>query len=153
LVGGTQLRLRALRGHLEAVDQQRLEVYRQVFDADQLPPEAALRVASERVRLEGLTRRAKSPASDLPRLLPPPLEVLRSFVAALPEDVRILLNEARVDESQLLLRGQTVEHRDAERIAETMNLAPGLDARPPRTTRLKTGGVEFSIAGGPRRER
>jgi hypothetical protein len=79
--------------------------------------------------------------------------MLRQLAAALPSDVRIMLTDARVDESQLVLRGQTVEHRDAERIAEALAAVPGLEARPPRTTRLKSGGVEFSITAGPKNER
>lgn len=152
-LGGTQLRLRAVRSHLETLGEQRSNVYRTVFEGQPIPPEAALLVASERIRLEGLTRRTKSSEGDLARTLPAPLDVLRGFVTALPSDTRILLSEARVDESQLILRGQTVEHRDAERIAEAVNAVPSVEARPPRTTRIKTGGVEFSISGGPKNGR
>jgi hypothetical protein len=152
-VGGMQLRLRAIHRNLAQVDQQRLAVYQEVFHADRLPPEAALRLASERVRLEGLTRRTKNTPTPLKPGLPPPLDVLRQLVAALPSDVRIMLTDARVDESQLVLHGQTVEHRDAERIAEAVAAAPGLESRPPRTTRLKTGEVEFTITAGPKNER
>ncbi len=56
-----------------------------------------------------------------------------------------MLLEARVDDKQLSLRGQTAEHRDAERIAETIGQVPQLAVRPPRTTRLREGGVEFSV--------
>lgn len=150
LIGGMQLRMRTLGNHLESLQQSRAEVYRSEFEGQPMPPEAALRVASERVRLEGLTRRAKGLEADLVKTLPPPLDVLRGFVAALPPDTRILLNEARMDESQLILRGQSVEHRDAERIAEAVSAAPGVEARPPRTTRLKNGGIEFSISGVPK---
>jgi hypothetical protein len=153
LIGGMQLHLRAIHRNLAQVDQQRLAVYQEVFHGDRLPPEAALRLASERVRLEGLTRRTTDTPTPLKPGLPSPLDVLRQFAAAIPSDVRIMLTDARVDESQLVLRGQTVEHRDAERIAEALAAAPGLEARPPRTTRLKSGGVEFSITAGPKNER
>ncbi len=152
-IGGMQLRLRAIHRNLAQVDQQRLVVYQEVFHTDRLAPEAALRLASERVRLEGLTRRTKETPTPLRPGLPPPLDMLRQLAAALPSDVRIMLTDARVDESQLVLRGQTVEHRDAERIAEALAAVPGLEARPPRTTRLKSGGVEFSITAGPKNER
>ena len=152
-IGGMHLRLRAIQQHLARVDQQRLAVYRQVFNTDRLPPGAALRLASERVRLEGMTRRTKDTQTPSKTILPPPLDVLRLVVAELPSDVRVMLTEARMEESQVVLRGQTVEHRDAERIVEAVNAAPGLEARPPRTTRLKSGGVEFSITAGPKNER
>ena len=132
---------RALREHLAAVDTARLAVYRQVFDAKALPPGAALRLASERVRLQGLTQSG----ATTPVHSESPVDVFREFVAALPEDVRVMLLDARLDQRQLTLRGQTAGHRDAERIVEALNRVPGVIARPPRTTRLKTGGVEFSI--------
>ena len=148
-LAGTQLELRAVRSHLQTLDRQRSGLYRTVFDGQPIPPEAALRVASERVRLEGLTGRNRGSERSVTGTLPAPLEVLRGFVAALPPETRIYLDEARLDENQLLLRGQTVEHRDAERIAEAVSAAPGVEARPPRTTRIKSGGVEFTISGGP----
>ena len=43
-----------LKNHLADINQERLNTYRQVIDADTLPPGAAMRIASERIRLEGL---------------------------------------------------------------------------------------------------
>lgn len=132
---------RALQQHLARIDQGRLATYRQVFAADRLPPEAAPRLASERRRLEGLTRTVTPVEGHSPS----PLDTFRDVVAGLPADLRILLTDARLDERQFTLRGQTVEHRDAERIVEAINQVEGMEARPPRTARLDAGGVEFSI--------
>ena len=74
-----------------------------------------------------------------------PMAVLRDVVAGLPDDVRVMLIDARLDSRQLSLRGQTAAHRDAERIVEAINRTAAFSAGPPRTTRLKTGGVEFSV--------
>ncbi|MEK6674123.1 MAG: hypothetical protein AABZ47_00545 [Planctomycetota bacterium] len=142
-----------LRQHLEAVRAEQLRVYSDVFQATQLPPAAALRLASERIRLEGLTQ-AKAPLPNTKTSSP--LDGFRDFVAALPDDIRVMLLDARLDEAQWTLRGQTVEHRDAERIVETLNAHAGLQAKPPRTTRLPSGGVEFTVVAAsadPNRER
>ena len=54
------------------------------------------------------------------------LTTLRNVVANLPSDVRLMLLEARLDERQLTLRGQTAQHRDAERITEAVNRVPAV---------------------------
>jgi len=140
---GAHLHRRALHTHAAAIDQARLDTYRTVLAADELPAGAALRLASERIRLEVLTHSGAD--SETLRLSEGPLETLRQIVAELPEDVRIMLDEMRLDEQQVTLRGKTASHRDAERIAESMGNVPRLQVRPPRTTRLESGGVEFWI--------
>ena len=56
-----------------------------------------------------------------------------------------MLDEVRLDEHQVTLRGKTASHRDAERVFEAMGKVSRLQVRPPRTTRLRSGGVEFWI--------
>lgn len=147
-IGGMYAHTWTLRAHLAAVATARLETYRRVFDADRLPPGAAMRLASERIRLEGLTSTGRSRVATDPRSRPRPLEVLRNWVANLPSDIRVLLTNARLEGDHMSLRGQTTSHRDAERIVEAVNTIPGLQARSPRTARLETGGVEYSITAG-----
>jgi len=140
---GAHLYRRALQAHAAAIDQARHDAYRIVLAAEELPAGAALRLASERIRLEGLTHSGAD--SETLRLSEGPLETLRQIVAELPEDVRIMLDEVRLDQQQVTLRGKTASHRNAERIAESMGNVPRLQVRPPRTTRLESGGVEFWI--------
>jgi hypothetical protein len=132
-----------LERNLETLHAQQLDIYREVFEVDRLPPGAALRLASERIRVEGLT--SKGEESGLAGESPSALEALRGVVAALPSDVRIMLTDLRIDEKQIALHAQTGQHRDAERIAEAIGTIEGLQVRPPRTTRLKSGGVEFAL--------
>lgn len=141
-VVGLHTRLRATDVQLQQVLAEQSEVYGQIFAQQSAPPGAAMRLASERIRMEALTRK-QSIKTDTQGA---PLDVLREFVVQLPNDVRITLQEARIDDKQMALRGLTAEHRDAERIAESLHKLPGVDVRPPRTRRLDTGGVEFSIA-------
>jgi hypothetical protein len=140
---GARLQRGAHRTHIAAIDQARLDAYREAFAADSLPPGSALRLASERIRLEGMTH-GKDQA-ELVRAGEGPLEALREIVATIPPEVRIMLDEVRLDERQVTLRGKTASHRDAERISEAMGKVSGMRVRPPRTTRLQDGGVEFWI--------
>lgn len=149
VLAGLRIRSQALKEQLAALETTQLAVYRQVSPVEQLPAGATLRLASERKRLEGLTR----PGSPAPpgssrasaAVALESLDVLRCFVAELPDDVRVFLEQARLDEDQVSLRGRTTEHRDAERIVEALAKVPGIATRPPRTTRRSDGGVEFSI--------
>lgn len=136
------VRTRTLRDHASQVTRACGSLYEQVFPGSQPSPGAGMRLASERVRLEGLTR-----TTDVgpPTVTSLPLEILRGIVAELPPDVRVLLESARVEGRQVMLRGRTVEHRDAERIVEAVSRVPGLHPRPPQTNRIEAGGVEFSI--------
>lgn len=144
---GMYVKTRQIDGRIVALEEAQGTAYHTVFPAGELPPGAALRLASERIRLEGLTRKGDASAG---LVASGPLVRLREAVAALPADVRVLLTESRIDEQQFLLRGQTAEHRDAERIAEAVAAVPGIEVRPPRTTRLKSGGVDFTIVAVPR---
>jgi len=107
----------------------------------------ALQLASERKRIAALTPRATGDANgDALRLnRAGPLNDLRAFIDRLPGDVRITLLEANIDAQQASLRGITADHRDAERIADAVRAIAGASVPPPRTSRDKNGGVEFTI--------
>lgn len=145
LTGGVHIHKQSLDQQFTTVNTAQREIYREVFRTDTLPPGAALRVASERIRLEGLTSVRGTVATQSTEPTLQPLATLRDIVAGLPTDVRVMLLDVRLDDKQLTIRGQTLKHRDAERIVETINNLPELVAHPPRTTRLRTGGVEFSV--------
>lgn len=136
------LRMRTLRDHVSQVTRACGSLYEQIFPESQPSPGAGMRLASERVRLEGLTRTADVGPPAATSL---PLDTLRGIVAGLPPDVRVLLESARVEGRQVMLRGRTAEHRDAERIVEAVSRVPGLHPRPPQTNRIEAGGAEFSI--------
>ena len=124
-----------------------VQLFKEALPGCPVPVHPALRLASERIRLEGVTRTARSSASSAGPFQDrdAAIDALRHFVAALPQDVRIRLLDWSIDRSQLSVRGQTTGHRDAERITEAVNAIPGLTARPPRTARLAGGGVTFTI--------
>jgi len=139
---------RALKDELARVRAAQAGIYREAFDhSGPPPPGAALRMASERIRLEAL----RTNGSELDIASGPknhdPLGALRDWVAGLPSDVRVMLTHARVDETSLQVRGRTRQHRDAERLTESLKRLPGLSTRPPRTARGADGAVEFTVSG------
>ena len=149
---------RAYRDASRLLRAREVRLFKETLPDSRVPASPALRLASERIRLEGLTRAASrssaeaGPSEDRHAAI----DALRHFVAALPQDVRVGLQDWSIDRSQLSIRGQTADHRDAERITEAVNAIPGQTARPPRTSRLKGGGVAFTIRAtrgndGPRR--
>jgi type II secretory pathway component PulL len=133
---------------LADVRQQQSRLYQEMLPNRPVPLGPAMRLASERKRLEALTKPARpspNPTDERTALRLELLEDLRDFVARLPGDVRIRLLELTLDAEQLTLRGQTADHRDAERIAEAVSTVEEFSVRPPRTSRLKSGAVEFAI--------
>ncbi len=142
---GTFAKASAINQRLQALNDARQAIYAQAFGTKKAPVGAAARVASKRIQLVGLTQSGRNENDGQELSDMPALDALRDVVAALPEDVRIKLLKTRIETRQLTLRGQTARHRDAERIAEAVGSVQGLTSRPPRTSRLKSGGVEFSI--------
>lgn len=132
------------------IDAWQAAAYRQVFRGPSAPAGVRLRVASERRRLEALTLATPSPSSmDAPDAL----AILRIAVAALPDHVRVDLQELRIDGVHVLVRGRAREHADAERIAQAIDATPLLACGKPRTDRAREGGVQFTLAAeceGPR---
>ena len=126
---------------------QQVELFQEALPDRTVPANPALRLTSERIRLEGLTRTGGAYGTQQPDEQDryAAIDTLRHFVAGLPQDVRVLLLDWSIDGSRLSIRGQTADHRDAERITEVVNAIPGLSAGPPRTSRLSAGGVEFTI--------
>jgi len=117
-------------------------LYRELFPGQPPPPGIALRIASERRRLEGLTLAG-------PSALQPPFDAvatLRVVMAALPADVALDLDEVRIEEQAVTLRGRTRDHQQAERLATALNSAAGLACPAPRTDRHREGGVQFFVS-------
>lgn len=146
LVLGLHVQGRALHRNLGVVRAEQQRIYQSVFNVATLPAGGSARLASEKLRLQGLTRADSTDRPQTGTEQEHGLDVLRNAVAALPADVRIMLSDLRIESGQLFFRGRTGEHRDAERIAESLAGVTSISSRPPRTRRLTDGGVEFSIS-------
>lgn len=145
VLGAQALEHRRYSKALSEVQSQQRQLYREVFPSGIMPISPALLVASQRKRLEGITLQDRKQSDPAPPDPLKPLTLLRDLAEGLAEDLRVKLVEFSVDEHHISLRGQTLHHRDAERIAEAVQRIEGVTARPPGTSRLDNGAVEFSI--------
>ncbi|MCZ6654342.1 MAG: hypothetical protein O7D91_15115 [Planctomycetota bacterium] len=145
VLGAQALEHRRYSEALRQVQSQQRQLYRKVFPSGTVPISPALLVASQRKRLEGITLQDRKQSDPAPADPLRPLTLLRALAEGLPEDVLVKLVEFSADDHHISLRGQTLHHRDAERIAEAVQRIEGVTARPPGTSRLDNGTVEFSI--------
>jgi len=117
--------------------------YVKLYPNSPVPVGVVSRLESELRRLSGVS----GAGSDLPAA-PNALETLRRVVAALPAEIRLRITQLRVDPSSILIEGQAHGHGDAEIIAKSLSQA-GLPTDPPRTERLASKGVSFTLTGSP----
>lgn len=134
--------------HLALLHQQQVEVYQTTMPGSTVRANFALQLASERRRMDAVTR-GDTQSSDgdtlARRRCSAALDALRDFVAKVPDDVRLLVQDVNLDEQQFAIRGLTTDHRDAERLTEAVNKLTDWVATTPRTSRVREGGVEFTI--------
>ena len=130
-----------LQHQVESVAAWERSVFTELFPRQAVPTGIALRLASERRRLEGLTL-ARKPGAAGPT---DALATLHGVVAALPRDLRVDLQDLRVEGSDVTLRGRLRDHRQAEQLATAIETRPAVDCDAPRTDRLKSGGVQFFL--------
>jgi type II secretion system protein L len=142
VAGALGFQHKRLDGERKRLSEWEAGVYAELFPGQSLPAGVALRLASERRRLEGLTL-AGQPADAQPGSA---LELLRAIIAALPTDVQVDLQEIRIEGSAITLRGRTRDHPQAERLAAALNKLDSLQCASPRTDRLKEGGVQFFVS-------
>jgi len=120
------------------------EVYREATASETVPPAAALRLRSERIKLEGLTdtggampdARASGLAS---------LELLHTITAHVPPEVKLHVDEVLLDEAGVRVSGQTTSHNAAGEIVQQLNTVPGLVVDPPRTKLRRDKTVDFRL--------
>ncbi len=128
-----------LRQQLHAITDWERACFRELFPGQSVPAGVALRVASERRRLEGLIL-SDSPTASARH---DALGVLHSIVAALPDDLRLDLRELRFEGRDVTIRGAARDHRQAERLTQTIDALEFLQCAAPRTDRQREGGVQF----------
>lgn len=130
-----------VNGRLLAVAEWERSEFVRLFPDQPVPTGVALRFSSERRRLEGLTLTGGNQVIERTDAL----ETLRIVVAALPADLRLDLQEIRIEGRDVIVRGRTRDHRQAERLAAALGATAALEADPPRTDRHRDGGVQFYL--------
>jgi hypothetical protein len=143
LAVGLHLERARLQRELTCVGAWEQQIFRELFPQEPIPTGVALRLTSERRRLEGLTlseKRPSLPSADA-------IETLRALVTAIPADLRLDLQELRIEAGDVSLRGRIRDHRQAEQMAAAVGRSANLVCAAPRTNRLSDGGVQFFLHG------
>ena len=117
------------------------EQFKTALPQQPVPVAIASRLASERRRLESLTTMPDREGASFDAL-----SSMARVVSALPNDIRLDLDEVRISAQGLVLRGRTLDHRAGERMAAAWDALPDVTCPAPRTERLADGTVRFSLA-------
>ena len=123
----------------------RNDIYLQAFPGLTPPPEAALRLRSERIKLEGLTDRGDK-KTDIQwgnglRLF----ELMHDILNQLPDDLKLAISEILLDERTVSFTGRTTSHGQAGQLVHALNQIPAISADPPNTKLRKDHTVDFRI--------
>ena len=132
---------RQTRSELKAITIWEQEQFKRVFPDQPIPGNIALRMTSERRRLEGLTGSGNPQALDLFDAM----VALAQFVQAIPVTLKLDVDELRMSPRGLLLRGRTLDHRGGEQMAAAFSEIPGAACPAPRTERQSDGTVRFAL--------
>ncbi len=120
-------------------------IYREAFPEQDVPAAPALRLQSERIKLEGLTASRGNGVSDLTTLNLEAVDLLKDVVAVLPKGIKVNVSQLQIDPQSLRLTGRTNSHNGAGSIVQAVNQVPTLMAEPARTKLRKDGTVDFQI--------
>ena len=142
---GTRVEM-AQYGHgAEELRPLREQVYADVFPGQSLPPGAALRMRSERIKLEGLTEGARDADQVLKTNGRQPLGLLLLITEHIPPNLKLHVTQIVVDDTNFKIIGQTTDHGAAGHLVQALNEMPGCEVDPPRTKLRKDLTVEFQI--------
>lgn len=123
----------------------RNEIYAQAFPGQTPPPEAALRLRSERIKLEGLTHQGDEKTEIRSGNGLQLFELMHEILNQLPDDLKIAISEILLDERALSFKGRTTSHGQAGKLVHALNQIPTISAEPPNTKLRKDQTVDFRI--------
>jgi hypothetical protein len=131
---------RRYKSLLQTFDDQKQEVFQQLYPENRVPIGVRSRLESERQRLIGLMGNDLG-APELESATP----MLLKTLDALPSELRFRLLEMQFENATGYLEGEVRRHGDADVIAAALR-AHGLSVEPPRTEQLEKEGVSFILA-------
>ncbi len=118
-------------------------LYQELFPGQAVPLNVKSRLSSEHRRLAGVRKGDQAslpaPASVLP--------LLHSVLKGMPTNTRYTVLELQLDENSLYIEGQVNTHGSADTIATAVKQHTGWDIQPPRTEKLGSGGIGFTVRG------
>lgn len=130
-----------MRAELETMTRWEQAQFRQMFPNQPIPSGIALRMASERRRLESLTGGGSSQTIEHFDAM----ASLAQFVGAIPSTLKLDVDELRVSSRGFTLRGRTLDHRAGEQLAASFSEIPSVTCAAPRTERQTDSTVRFAL--------
>ena len=139
-----QVRVHDAHAAAAASDRAARAAFRSAFPDQSVPAALLSRLRSE-ARAAGVLAGSGGVPAVAAIARPSALVGLDQALAAIPGDLRIELDEIRVEPERILLEGRVRAPGDADRLATSLRAA-GLSTRPPRTQALPAGrGVGFTL--------
>ncbi|MCA9214546.1 MAG: hypothetical protein KDB27_15850 [Planctomycetales bacterium] len=120
-------------------DAKQRELFSEAMPGHRIPVGVRKRLESECAKLAGAT----GAVSELPSTFSA-LETLQRTLAQIPPDMRLRVNDLRVQENNVVLRGEVQRYGDADVIASALR-ERGLAVEPVQTERLPKEGVGLTI--------
>ncbi len=122
-----------------SLEDQKRELFRELFPGTRVPTGVRSRLQSERRRLSGVSGADEEPA-DLVSVT----ETLANALACLPTDLRYRLLEIDVEQGAVSLDGEARQHGDIAPIVNSLQ-ENGFDVEPAQTEQLADDGVGFTL--------
>jgi hypothetical protein len=129
---------------LEQLRSLQAQAYQRVFPASPVHAGATLRLRSERIKLESLTK-GTAPSGLRSHAGMDVFRLLHATAAGIPAHVKLNVQEIDVDDGRVRVIGHTTDHTAAGEWVQALNKTGTVQADPPRTTLRKDGTVEFRI--------
>lgn len=118
-------------------------VFERVLPNERQPLAVRSRLASHARQLAGL----RGASADVPDR-PSALQTLRETCARLPGDVRMRVVDLSIEPNGIRMAGQARSHGEAEKIAAELRKGNVLEVQSPRSDKLVSGGVAFTLSAG-----
>lgn len=135
------MRSRQYAGQIEAIQEKQEDLYRQVFPDTRVPNAIASRLKSEHRKLMGA--RGNDAAVEQPASA---LNVLHELVTGMPEDVRLQVQQIRIDDGKIDVDLNVRTVGDAGELADALQ-NHGFAIEPPTTEKLDPKSVTVRING------
>ncbi len=121
---------------------QQRDVFTRLFPDQRVPLNVKSRLTSQQRRLAGLSdNHAQVPQQTAVLLM------LRDALSCLPDKLRYRILELQLNQDTLYMEGEARSHSDAEAIAAALDQLPAFRVEPPRTEKLSSQRIGFTIRG------
>ncbi|MFW5840779.1 MAG: hypothetical protein ACOCZE_09380 [Planctomycetota bacterium] len=143
LVASGWLMSRRFEDHAAQLAARQAQLYRQTTDSRSVPLNINARLRSELVSLAGLGGSAGG--AERPQQQVSALVHLRNILAALPEGIRLRVDQIQIDQDRIRLSGTARNLVEAEQLAVALRDSGLYTVQPPETRAIDARSVRFSF--------